>query len=112
MISGNNTAKITIRRRASVADPTGGTTKGDYADAFSTWCGWKQATGTKKVENGLVEDDALIVARVNDGIQNRSISIADRATLLGQDYEIATVGLPERIGAYIEMTLRKEQGGL
>ena len=41
----------------------------------------------------------------------RLITAADRLKLRGQEYNIATVALPDRIGGFIELTARRNIGG-
>ena len=106
---GSNSAKLTIRRRADQSDVPG-VPLGNFANAFQTWCSWRQQTGSQIVVAGQAEDATSIVVRVNDGAQNRTITSQDRIMLNGVDYAILTVGLPERIGAYIEIVLRREDG--
>lgn len=108
---GPNSAKLGILRRAVLPGDPGGVARGDYAFFFSTWCSWRNISGQQLVEAGLVEDAANVVARVNDNASNRTITDADRAQLRGQTYAIVRVGLPDRVGGFIEMTLTRKIGG-
>ena len=108
---GSETFRVTFRRRADVADPTGGTTKGDYVDAFSRWANVRQVTGRQIVEAGRAEDSIDMIVQVRDDAVTRTISLADRATLRGDDFEIVTVGQPNRQRGDIEMTMRRQLGG-
>lgn len=111
MIFGPEVFRATFRRRQDVADPTGGTTHGDYADAFSRWANVRQVTGRDIVEGGRSEDSIDCIIRVRDDATTRTISHSDRAVLRGDDFEIVTVGQPNRAGGYIELTLRRQLGG-
>jgi head-tail adaptor len=108
---GSETYQITFRRRATVADPTGGTTLGDYADAFSRSGAVREVTGREIAEGGRSEDSIDCIVRVRDDATTRTITLSDRAKLRGQDFDIVTVGLPNRSTGAIEMTFRRQLGG-
>lgn len=111
MIFGSEVFRVTFRRRQDIVDPTGGTTKGGYADVFSRWANVRQVTGREIVEGGRSEDSIDCIIQVRDDNKARTISSSDRATLRGDDFEIVTVGQPNRARGSIEMTLRRQLGG-
>lgn len=103
---GPNSGKLAILRRGLDAD---GQATGDFASAWSTWCGWTQNAGRLAEVNGQREDPVDLVVRVNDNPRNRTISNSDRAMLDGMAYEIDSVGKPERVSGSIGLTLRAAQ---
>lgn len=108
---GSETFPVTFRRRATVADPTGGTTKGDFVDFITRQANVRNVTGREIAEGGQAEDSIDCIIRIRDGAEPRTITRADRATLRGADFEIVTVGEPNRRDGSIEMTLRRQMGG-
>jgi head-tail adaptor len=108
---GTETIPIVFRRRAEIADPTGGTTRGDYIDVFARQGNVRDVTGREIVEGGRSEDSIDCIVRVRDDATTRTITLADRAVLRGQNFDIITVGLPNRQAGSIEMTLRRQLGG-
>lgn len=107
---GPNRKRILLRRRAAT-DHAGGVERGDYADAFHTWASWRAQTGQPLTEAGFVQDDIGLVLRVNRTANNRTISIADRIVFNGEDYAIASVSPPDRLGGFIEISLKRHIGG-
>jgi len=108
---GTETSPITFRRRPVVADPTGGTKRGDrFEDLFTRQANVRNVTGRELVEAGVSVDSIDCIIRIRDGQLPRTLTSADRARLRNQDFEIITIGQPQRSGGYIEMTLRRQQG--
>jgi head-tail adaptor len=94
-----------------VADPTGGTMKGDrFVDMFTRQANCRDVTGREIAEAGKSVDSIDTIIRIRDGVAPRTITAEYRARLRGQDYEIVTVGNPHRRDGYIEMTLRRQLG--
>jgi head-tail adaptor len=108
---GPETLAVTFRRRQVITDPSGGTTSGDYADFMTRQANVRTSTGREIVEGGQAKDSIDCIIRIRDGVLPRQITSSDRATLLGQDFDIITVGLPDRVHGSIEMTLRRQMGG-
>jgi hypothetical protein len=108
---GPNTAPLAILRRPVVVGDPNGDPRGDFATVFSTWCSWRVSTSQRQDEGGLAEDVTAIVVRVNDGVRNRTISLADRAVLNGANYAVASTSPPDRVGGFIEISLKRQLGG-
>lgn len=106
---GANSARLTVRRKQPQAGVPG-VPFGEYADAFTTWCSWRQARGAEAVTAGQAEDVIQLVTRVGNCAQNRTITGADCATLNGVGFSIATVGLPDRLTGTIELVLKRQDG--
>jgi head-tail adaptor len=104
------TSPVTFFQRQLVSDPTGGTMKGEYAEFVTRQANIRTVTGTEIAEAGQARDSINCIIRVRDTPVTRKITAADRAKLLEQDYEIITVGLPDRVQGFIEMTLRRQLG--
>jgi head-tail adaptor len=103
---------IVFSRRADVADPTGGTTHGDYQPVFTRMAQVRQATGREIIEGGRAADSIDCYIRVREDSDTRTITFSDRAKLREVDFDIITVGLPSYGGSgFIEMTLRRQSGG-
>jgi head-tail adaptor len=104
---GPNSARLRVLRRALDATDM----RGDFVEAFATWCGWRVASPRQLVEAGLAEDVTTIVARVHNTLRNRSITLADRARLAGAEYAVVSVSPPDRAGGFIEIALAQRIGG-
>lgn len=111
MLAGRMRYSIAILRRAVVPGDPGGVPRGDFSDAFATRASFKQASGAKAIESGLVEDQARALLRVYDCAQNRTITVADRILLEGSEWSIETVSRPDRIRRHIEITVVRKIGG-
>lgn len=108
---GTETSPVTFRRRPTVVDPTGGTKRGDkFEDYLTRQANVRDVTGREIVEGGLAVDSIDCIIRIRDGFIPRTLTSADRARLRNQDFEIVTIGQPQRSGGYIEMTLRRQRG--
>lgn len=108
---GPNSAKATILRRPVVAGAARGVARGDYAAVFTTWMSWRYQSGREIVEAGLAQDAIDLVLRLQASLRNRTITAADRLTLDGADYDIVTVAPRDRVGGFIELTVRRHKGG-
>ncbi len=109
---GPNTAKIAIERRAVVAGNPGGRARANtYVRQFETWATWRQMQGREIVAAGLVQDEIPLMVRINDTPRNRTITSADRVNLKGVDYAISSVGLPDRVGGYIDLSIVRKKAG-
>lgn len=111
MLAGRMRYSVTILRRADIPDNPGGVARGDFSDAFATRASFKQASGAKALEAGLVEDQTRGVLRVYDCAQNRTINVADRIRLEDVEWSIETVALPDRVRRHIEITVSRKFGG-
>src|SRR6476469_2231780 len=103
----SETLKVTFRRRADIIDITGGTTKGDYGDIFSRYGSIRQVTGREIAEGGKSEDSIDCIIRVRDDAMTRTITASDRVKIRDYDFDLVTVGLPNRRDGSIEMTARR-----
>lgn len=104
------TLPVQFLQRQVVADPTGGTQRGKYASFITRQASIRTLPGSEIAEAGQARDSITAILRVRDSILTRQITASDRAILLGQNYEIVTVGLPDRVQGFIEMTLRRQFG--
>jgi head-tail adaptor len=111
MLAGRMRYAVTILRRADVPGNPGGVARGDFADAFTTRASFKQASGVKALEAGLVEDQSRGLLRVYDCAQNRTITVADRIGLESAEWSIETVSLPDKVRRHIEITVARKIGG-
>lgn len=107
----SETFRITFRRRADIIDITGGTTKGDYGDIFTRYGSVRQTTGREIAEGGKSEDSIDCIIRVRDDAMTRTVTASDRVNIRGNDFDLITVGLPDRRDGSIEMTARRQIGG-
>lgn len=109
---GPNSCQIGILRRAVVTGNPGGRARADsYAAEFTTWASWRQMQGREIAAAGLVQDEIPLSVRVNDTPRNRTITSADRVNLRGVEYAITSVGLPDRAGGYIDLSIVRKKAG-
>jgi head-tail adaptor len=107
---GSNQAKINILRR-SAGGNSGGVARGSFEAAFETFASWRQNQGREQVAGGVADDVIQVLLRVNNTAQNRTITAADRVELNGTQYPIASVGLPDRLGNFIDFVLERKRAG-
>ena len=108
---GPNSAKVTVLRRPVVPGNPHGVSRASFEPAFETWASWRSLSGREIVEAGMAEDAIDLAVRVHDTPRNRTITGADRIKLRGQEFNIVTVALPDRIGGFIEFSARRNMGG-
>ena len=108
--SGKLDTRITILRRLP-QDPSfrAGSTRGDYAPAFSRWAAiYERATG-RQAEAGASQNVVSIVVTMRDDSETRTISIEDRIMLMDQEMAITGIGLPDRIGQTIQIDVESRR---
>jgi head-tail adaptor len=108
---GPNSAKVAILRRPAIEGAPGGVARGAYEVVFETWASWRYLAGREMVEAGIAQDAIDLAMRVQASGRNRSITAADRLTFESQDYDIVTVAPRDRLGGFIELTVRRHKGG-
>ena len=103
--------------RRLVIAAAAGNRRGDYALSPFYECpaNLRHQTGTKLVEGGLIEDAIPAVLKIRDCAAARAVTNVDRVSLEASstagEFEIVSVGLPERRGAFLELVIRRRMGG-
>ncbi|SEE59778.1 Phage head-tail joining protein [Rhizobiales bacterium GAS188] len=102
--------RVVILRRAVIPDDGAGNTRGDFEPAGNIWCQFHTQPGRQISEGGAAAD--LVVASVYVRINTFTLSItsADRARVLSQDYAIVSVRPPNRKAGTIALRLGREMG--
>lgn len=111
MPAGQRDKRVTIRRRAVEAGNPGGVARGEFSDAFTLWGRMIQAQGHRIVEGAIAEDATPVTIRFRDCAQARSITVADRAVILGRECAIISAGLPDRRGGFVDILVSTQRAG-
>lgn len=111
MPAGQRDKRVTIRRRATQATNPGGVPRGGYADAFTLWGRMIQSQGHRLVEGAIAEDATPLAIRFRDCEQARSITVADRAVILGRECAIISAGMPDRRGGFVDILISTQRAG-
>ena len=106
MDPGRRDKRATFRQR-----PGEGRERGDYADAFTLWASYRPETGREAAEGGRAQDVESGTLVVRDSAQARTVTNADRVVVLGREFGIEGVGLPDRRTGLITMRVASNLGG-
>ncbi|WP_244424694.1 phage head completion protein [Methylobacterium nodulans] len=99
---------MTFRQRPVIGD---GTDRGDYADAFKAWANYRQESAREAAEGGRAQDVETGTLTIRDSPQARTVTSADRVVILGREFGIEGVGLPDRRTGMITMRISSNMGG-
>lgn len=91
--------------------PGEGRERGDYAEAFTLWANYRQESSREAAEGGRAQDVESGTLVVRDTAQSRTLTNADRCLILGRDFAIEGVGLPDRRSRMIRLRVSSHLGG-
>jgi head-tail adaptor len=117
MQAGRMNYRVTVLRRATIDGNPGGNSRGDFAEAFKRRAAMKQGNGFKRIDAGLMEDQAEAVLRLYADADARTITIADRVRIVGPMYDgaeewaIESVSIPDAQRRHIEISISRRIGG-
>lgn len=113
MDAGRLSRRAAFHRRAILASPVAGNARGRFEEAafLTVWADYRQTPGREVVSAGLVEDRIGGTLRIRDSVAARKVTSADRVTISGASFAIASVALPEGREGFIEMIVQREVAG-
>ena len=108
MDAGRLDKRAAFTRRPYVEGST--TQRGDeFSDGYLTvWASYVRLSANAKVQAGAEIDDEVATLTVRDSSRSREITAEDRVTVLGRDFQVVNVGLPNRSTGMIAMTISSD----
>lgn len=112
MAAGLLDLRATFRKRVARKDSDGEVIGyGDYEPVFVRWANFRPLTAREASQGGTAQNVASGVLTVRDGPQARTITNGDRVTVLGRDFNIDGVALPDRSYGTITLNISSTLGG-
>ncbi|MBY0259594.1 head-tail adaptor protein [Methylobacterium sp.] len=85
--------------------------RGPYAPAFTIWANFRPQSVREAAQGGAAQNVEAGVLTVRTSAQSRTITNADRVKILGRDFAVDGVGLPDRRTGLIALTISSNLGG-
>jgi len=112
MAAGPLDQRAQFMRRTVTKDADGQVVSvGDYAPIFHRWANFRPLTAREAAQGGAAQNVASGVLTIRDGPQARTIVNGDRVQLLGRDFNIDGVALPDRSTGTIALNISSTLGG-
>lgn len=112
MAAGPLDQRAQFMRRTVTKDDDGQVVSvGDYAPLFQRWANFRPLTNREQAEGGAAQNVTSGVLTVRDGPQARTLGNGDRVQLLGRDFNIDGVALPDRSSGTIALNISTTLGG-
>lgn len=106
MDAGRLDRHATFSRRPAGAN---GQDRGDtFAPYLTVWARYLRIKGSEKVEAGRDVDVEQATLVIRDSTAVREITAADRVTVQGRDFAVASVGLPDRRTGLISLDIASD----
>lgn len=113
MDSGRFEHRAQVMRRPAILDADGKDTgdRGPYQEAFKLWANFLPQSVREAVQGGAAQNVEAGILTVRDSTAARTITNADRVTILGRDFAVEGVGLPNRRTGLIALNISSNLGG-
>lgn len=113
MDSGRFEHRAQFMRRPPILDAQGEDTgdRGDYALAFTLWANFRPQSVREAAQGGAAQNVESGTLTVRDTAQSRTITNGERVKLLGRDFAVDGVGLPDRRTGLIALNVSSNLGG-
>ena len=103
-----------LDRRATFSRRPPGATEFERGDTFepylTVWACYVRSKGAEKIEAGRDVDVEAATLVIRDSIAARAVTAADRVTVQGRDFAVASVGLPNRRTGLISLDISSDLG--
>lgn len=112
MAAGPLDQRAQFMRRTVITDSDGQPVSvGDYEPIFKRWANFRPLTAREAAEGGAAQNVVSGVLTVRDGPQARTLGNGDRVQLLGRDFNIDGVAVPDRSTGTIALNISSSLGG-
>lgn len=113
MDSGRFEHRAQFKRRPAILDDQGEDTgdQGPYAPVFTLWANFRPQSVREAAQGGAAQNVESGTLTVRTSAQSRTITNGDRVTILGRDFAIDGVGLPDRRTGLIALNVSSNLGG-
>lgn len=85
--------------------------RGAYAPVFKLWANFRPQSVREAAQGGAAHNVETGTLTIRDSVKARSVTNGDRVLLLGRDFAIEGVGLPDRRTGLITLTVSSNLGG-